>query len=153
MVLTSTGELFSFGRGNYGQLGYALPIRSSRIELPHSSTCAALILLQLLYCSLGVAENRSTPTRVPADAFGGAAVDEVLAGSESTLAIVGTRLYAWGWNEHGQLGVGDTLDRLHPTLVALPRGVEAIAHVATGPGQVFALLRLARDPDDDQQQG
>lgn len=41
--------------------------------------------------------------------------------SESFIAIVKeadqTSLYAWGWNEHGNLGLGDKQDRHKPTLV------------------------------------
>ena len=33
------------------------------------------------------------------------------------------QLYSWGWNEHGNLGLGDKVDRHEPTLVPLDSSI------------------------------
>lgn len=46
---------------------------------------------------------------------------EVLAsGSEHLLALCSGQAFCWGWNEHGNLGLGDCLNRPSPHPVALP---------------------------------
>ena len=41
--------------------------------------------------------------------------------AESFVAITPPgEIYTWGWNEHGNLGLGDTKDRSEPTLVKAP---------------------------------
>jgi alpha-tubulin suppressor-like RCC1 family protein len=45
-------------------------------------------------------------------------------------------VYAWGWNEHGQLGLGDTAVRLTPTKVP---GLSAVKAIAAGFSHSLAL--------------
>lgn len=46
---------------------------------------------------------------------------EVLAsGSEHFLALCAGQAFCWGWNEHGNLGLGDSLSRPSPHPIALP---------------------------------
>ena len=50
--------------------------------------------------------------------FGGEQVVFVAAGGYRTVAVTaGGRLYTWGYGEDGQLGHGDTGNRLVPTVV------------------------------------
>ncbi len=47
----------------------------------------------------------------------------ISAGSEHSLAVADDgRVYAWGWGEHGQLGMGNQQDIVSPMQIqALPR--------------------------------
>ena len=51
----------------------------------------------------------------------GATIKGIHCMAESFLAVTEKdqkkELYTWGWNEHGNLGLGDKLDRHRPTLV------------------------------------
>lgn len=47
-------------------------------------------------------------------------VTEIAAGYKYTCAIQSGKVYCWGANDHGQLGVGDNLHRDVPTPMALP---------------------------------
>lgn len=84
LALASDGTIYSFGGNNYGQLG-----RSTSTSNPHSIVFPAPV------------ETASTP-------MNGKTIVQVAAGSYHSFALAsdGT-MYAWGWNEHGQAGVGD----------------------------------------------
>ena len=56
-------------------------------------------------------------------------VDAFASGSEHILALCSGRAYAWGWNEHGNLGLGDSLNRPLPSYVSLPN-LKAVAAAA-----------------------
>lgn len=43
-------------------------------------------------------------------------------------------IYAWGWNEHGNLGTGDKTDRYNPTHIEAP----TVVNIAAG-GAFFIL--------------
>jgi alpha-tubulin suppressor-like RCC1 family protein len=63
---------------------------------------------------------------------------EVSCGSRHTAAVVivgekaTTGLFAWGWNAHGQLGLGDRSDRPAPTRVRIPSDDAAAADPDAG---------------------
>jgi uncharacterized repeat protein (TIGR02543 family) len=67
----------------------------------------------------GTTTNRSAPSLVPA--FGRSGIAAITTGGDHTAALLddGT-LYAWGYNDFGQLGDGTTTDRTTPTLVIGP---------------------------------
>jgi hypothetical protein len=77
----------------------------------------------------GTHDSNNAPARVGADndwAF----LPPDLGGSLSTLALKSDgSLWAWGWNEYGQLGLGDYTDRNAPTLVG-PLPVDPAASIA-----------------------
>jgi hypothetical protein len=86
------GTLWAWGNNTYGQLG------------------------------MGDAVNRSVPTRVGA----GSNWKKVACGAYHTVAIAfdgaitattGGALWAWGRNDFGQLGLGDTVSRSVPTML------------------------------------
>ena len=69
----------------------------------------------------GNRDSQNLPTPVPAHSFGGAKVEFVACGLHQSCAITCQgQLYTWGGGEYGQLGLGDTDDRLHPCLVDIP---------------------------------
>ena len=59
-------------------------------------------------------------------------ISRITTGDDHTCAITAAgEAYCWGWNLLGQLGVGDTLNRLAPTKVNLPAGVKLV-EISTG---------------------
>lgn len=87
--LTQDGKLYSWGRNNVGQLG-----------LNTLATAAV-----------------SSPVLVSAPV--GVKFQDIGIGVDHSYAIARDgRLFSWGGNAHGQLGLGDTIDRSSPALVA-----------------------------------
>ncbi|TWW75985.1 Secretion-regulating guanine nucleotide exchange factor [Takifugu flavidus] len=93
---TETGRVFTWGRGNYGQLGR------------HASTSQS-------------SESQSTTedqeVRLPEEVPALQGATQITCGSEHNLAILGGRLLSWGWNEHGMCGDGSHADVFQPQLV------------------------------------
>ena len=82
----------------------------------------------------GDREDQQAPRQVEAGRFGGEMVVFVAAGIFHTVAVTaGERLYTWGVGNVGQLGHGDTGNRLVPTLVgAFAFGGSAVVMAACG---------------------
>ena len=69
----------------------------------------------------GTTRNRRTPVQVKLPK--GTKVTAISTGCYHSLAITSTgKLYAWGYNAHGQLGDGTTRNRRTPVQVKLPSG-------------------------------
>jgi E3 ubiquitin-protein ligase HERC4 len=86
-ALTANGQLFTWGSNNKGQLGLG-----NKYEMVFSPTlvdCLAGVPLAGLVCGA----------------------------NHSIVASVSGAVFAWGANSHGQLGLGDSEDRLVPTQV------------------------------------
>ena len=123
LVATSTGQLYSFGSNQFGQLG---------TETDASSTA-----------------GRPTPELValPPDA---APVREIAASGDSSFAVTadGT-LYSWGKNNYGQLGnaenVGTTKVNPDPVAVTVPGGatIENLARGASASHMLAIVSSLA----------
>jgi alpha-tubulin suppressor-like RCC1 family protein len=132
--------LWCWGFASDGALGIASPPvisdvpllvshfdRVERVSAGLDRTCA-IGREHFLYC-WGIEQNRSlfglsgfvtqsfTPERVP----GLHDVTDIAVGYAHSCAIdEGGRLYCWGANQLGQLGLGDTVDRTAPKRVRLP---------------------------------
>ena len=88
VVVSAEGGVWTFGCGDYGGLG------------------------------LNDEQHRLVPTLLAAEVFKGSKIVTVAAGALHTMALgVNGRLWAWGSGYHGKLGLGDTNNRLVPTLV------------------------------------
>lgn len=92
MVLLADGSLYAWGRNNHGQLG----VQAAPVQIQYPA-----------------------PQRIDLTPFGGHRITQVSAGSYHTLALVeGGSVYAWGWNDEGQIGNGSSApDVYEPTLV------------------------------------
>jgi len=58
-------------------------------------------------------------------------VAKVICGSESSFLSLpcGRCVWAWGWNEHGNLGVGDKENKYFPAKVLLPHGISKVGTI------------------------
>ena len=102
--------LYLFGRNNYGQLGLG---NASPFEWK--------------------------PTRLDLSALLDSEIQQIECGSEHTLILTQSgSVWSFGWNEHGQLGLGDEKDRWIPTRVS-GLGEEKVTRIAAGYGFSFAL--------------
>ena len=100
--LTSDGLVFMGGSNECGQLG------------------------------VGDTKGRVLPTMVRGG-LGGKKVLQVAAGAGHTMCLAGGgSAFAFGVNEYGQLGLGDTDDRLVPTLLVVEIDHKSVVQVAAG---------------------
>jgi secretion-regulating guanine nucleotide exchange factor len=106
VVLLSSGQVYAWGRGDRGQLG---------VQLPESVRSSA------------------SPVHVPLPG----PVQTIAVGSEHNLALLKDgRCFAWGWNEHGNCGTGNTEDVYTPAQVNLDVSVP-IRGIGCGYGTSF----------------
>src|SRR5665213_2287289 len=101
LALSSTGQLYTWGLNEYGQLGD------------------------------GSTTNSSVPVAVSAGAIpAGATITQIAGGEYHSLALSSTgQLYAWGKNANGELGDGTNSNSSVPAATSLPAGttIDALA--------------------------
>jgi len=130
VALTSEG-VFTWGLNNYGQLG----LQAEECKVPTLMEFAGakwvgcgwyttLVLNednQLYMCGRGDMgqQGSGSTSHVPSLNLVLEGVQEVACGSEHFLAVVNNELFSWGWNEHGNLGLGSNSNALVPTKVEL----------------------------------
>ncbi|XP_023201664.1 secretion-regulating guanine nucleotide exchange factor isoform X1 [Xiphophorus maculatus] len=92
---TERGRVFTWGRGDYGQLGRSASVSENEEML------------------MGIRKDC-----IPLEVTSLYGATQIVCGSEHNLAIVGGCLLSWGWNEHGMCGDGSQADVFHPRLVS-----------------------------------
>ncbi|KAG5108842.1 hypothetical protein JHK84_045749 [Glycine max] len=97
-LVTSTGQLFTFGDGTFGVLGHG-----DRQNVSYPREVESLLGLRTIAVACGVCHT--------------AAVVEVIATHSST-SISSGKLFTWGDGDKNRLGHGDKEARLKPTCVA-----------------------------------
>ncbi|KAK5867268.1 hypothetical protein PBY51_011777 [Eleginops maclovinus] len=115
---TESGRVFTWGRGDYGQLGRQTSQYAERQMTGPS------------------AESRNTVVSLPAEVEVLCGATQIACGSEHNLAILGARLLTWGWNEHGMCGDGSQNDIFQPQLVS---GVTPLL-IGCGAGHSMAVI-------------
>ncbi|KAJ9463071.1 hypothetical protein DIPPA_29350 [Diplonema papillatum] len=152
MVVTTDASVLAFGEGTDGQLGlgntlspkHPTPVPFFQGKIPRKLACGEQHTVVACYdnvyvfgsgqdgqLGLGDNENRLLPTAIPFFAGRGAQVEQIACGSHHTCVILSGVLYGMGWNYHGQLGLGDDIDRLEPTELTFFRD-KLIASVTCG---------------------
>ncbi|HST33620.1 MAG TPA: putative Ig domain-containing protein [Solirubrobacteraceae bacterium] len=117
LVLTSTGELYTFGENQFGQLGRA--------------------------ANSGTENANRVPERISLPGASGQVV-QIAAGAEQSLALTSTgQLYAFGGNRYGELGsaanAGTPIPNPTPAPVTLPGASGQVVQIAAGIEQSLAL--------------
>ena len=154
MCVTEDGSVFAFGYNYRGQLGVGVTEErlvptllrgelENKLVLQVAAGCIHTVFVTadglVFSCGynysgqlgVGDTETRLVPTLVTGQLQGKTAV-YVAAGNHHTLSITADgSLFAWGSNDFGQLGVGDTEDRSVPTQVTGLQGKQVV-HVAAG---------------------
>ncbi|XP_077177710.1 secretion-regulating guanine nucleotide exchange factor isoform X1 [Paroedura picta] len=99
---TETGKTFTWGRGDYGQLGRngMLSEGQSQNDKRPSEFCF------------------KEPFTVPKEVASLTGASEIACGSEHNLAIIGRQCFSWGWNEHGMCGNGTEANICSPEPVS-----------------------------------
>ncbi|MQL80080.1 hypothetical protein Taro_012535 [Colocasia esculenta] len=109
-ALAANGQLYIWGRGFSGRLSACVPqtvssLRFSQVALGWNHALA-------LTDSFTISVVRRVPL------LDGQRVVHIAAGAEhSVLVTENGAVMTWGWGEHGQLGLGDTLDQTSPQVV------------------------------------
>ena len=115
LALASDGTVYTWGRNNYGQLG----------------------------------KNDATDAHIPAAVrtlgtpMAGKIIVQLAAGNSQSIALAsdGT-VYTWGWNQHGQLGNGTTMNSRIPVAVVTagtPLAGKTISQIAAGNAHALAM--------------
>ena len=149
MCVTADGSVFAFGFNHFGELGVGdtenrrVPTllrgeleNKSVLQVAAGSDHTMFVTADGLVFAcgdngngelvVGDTENRLVPTLVTGQ-LQGKAVVYAAAGDDHTLCITADgSLFAWGDNDFGQLGVGDTEDRSVPTLVTALQGKQVV---------------------------
>ena len=168
LVLTAVGCVWSCGEGSLGQLGHGDAsnqlvltlvgeegFRGAQIVMVaaggnHSVALGADgIVWAWGYGQFGQLghndeQKRLAPTQLAGEALGGAAAVLVAAGGDHTLAVtLAGALWVWGMGRHGQLGLGDTDNRLAPTLLGAEMAFEGsqVLMVACGNDHTLAVTK------------
>jgi len=102
--VTAKGTLWTWGNGQFGRLGH------------------------------GDREQRQRPARLRKERFGGSPAMMVSCGGEHTLVLTADAVWSCGCGSYGQLGHGDTADKLVLTLVGAEgfRGAQIVMVAAGG---------------------
>jgi alpha-tubulin suppressor-like RCC1 family protein len=127
--LTTAGTAYSWGRNNFGQLALGdVVTRSSPVQIGTGATriwASAITSYfeangNLYGCGNGsfgqlgnsIAGDRSVNVQITSDPF-----ESLYPINWSCFGLRNGALYAWGWNEQGQLGLGDVNHRSSPVQV------------------------------------
>lgn len=134
-IITSTGQLFTFGDGTFGVLGHG-----NRENIPYPREVESLSGLRTIAVACGVWHT--------------AAVVEVIV-TQSSSSISSGKLFTWGDGDKNRLGQGDKEPRLNPTCVpslieynfhkvacghSLTVGLTTVGHVFTMGSTVYGQL-------------
>lgn len=152
LALTSDGRVLAWGKNNRGELGDGSTVSSPLavwVKLPRGVKVTAIAAGSVNGLALtsaggvlawgwdsfgqlgdGTRITSDIPVRVKLPR--GVRVVAVSAGEQHCLALTSDgRVLAWGRNDSGQLGTGDTRVRLVPAWVRLPRGIR-VTGIASG---------------------
>lgn len=89
--------------------------------------------------------DRLQPTRV--SDLKGIEVQKLAAGDAHMFACTAREIYAWGWNQSSQCGLGHEEDQHRPHVIESLRGTE-VKEISAGATHSFALVHIAKMRSD-----
>jgi alpha-tubulin suppressor-like RCC1 family protein len=116
IILTKTGKLYLFGLNYFGQLG-----TGDRVD-QCNPTLVALINVEYQHLAYGCSILASMLNAGKEEI-----INVVAAYNHTMVTTTSGKLYAFGDNDMGQLGTGDTINKYTPTLIAFPYHVSFIS--------------------------
>nr|QEM23329.1 UV resistance locus 8 [Colobanthus quitensis] len=146
-AVTEAGDVYGWGWGRYGNLG--LGDRSDRL-VPEKVSPIDGIKMTLVACGwrhtitvtdsgsiytygwskygqLGHGDFEDHPTPYKLEALSDKPISQISGGWRHTMAVTSDgKLYGWGWNKFGQVGVGDNVDRCSPVQVVFPHDQKVV---------------------------
>lgn len=162
VVATTHGELYVFGDNKHGQLGLdpqivprtVKPTKLTNIRLQadfkiYTGWSHTIVLNngaifswgRNTYGQLGCLPNErlsswqiSRMNRVPK-------IQQIATGSEHAIALTeDASIFCWGWNEHGNCGIGHTRDVFLPEELSLRNSAGTL--IGIGAGHSFAVIKV-----------
>uniref|UniRef100_J3LY24 RCC1-like domain-containing protein n=1 Tax=Oryza brachyantha TaxID=4533 RepID=J3LY24_ORYBR len=151
-AVTEDGDLYGWGWGRYGNLGLGdrndrlVPEKVSSVEgekmvlvacgWRHTITVSSSGSLYTYgwskYGQLGHGDFEDHLVPHELEALKDSSISQISGGWRHTMALTSDgKLYGWGWNKFGQVGVGDTADHCFPVQVKFPEE-QKVAQVACG---------------------
>ncbi|GAB2218596.1 hypothetical protein Droror1_Dr00001822 [Drosera rotundifolia] len=146
-AVTEDGHVYGWGWGRYGNLG--LGDREDR-NVPQKVASSNGLKMNLVACGWrhtiavstsgdlytygwskygqlghGDFEDHLVPHKL--EALSGHPISQISGGWRHTMALTSDgKLYGWGWNKFGQVGVGDNVDRCSPVQVMFPHNQNVV---------------------------
>ncbi|KAL5753461.1 hypothetical protein ACOSP7_023638 [Xanthoceras sorbifolium] len=149
VAVTEDGDLYGWGWGRYGNLGLGdrndrlVPEKVANVYLQGekmvmvacgwrhtisvSSSGGLYTYGWSKYGQLGHGdfEDHLVPHKL--EALHGSFISQVSGGWRHTMALTSNgKLYGWGWNKFGQVGVGDNVDKCSPVQVKFPNDQKVV---------------------------
>jgi alpha-tubulin suppressor-like RCC1 family protein len=169
--LLSNSSLYAWGDNTYGQLGYSLAQIASPRTTPlqvrdstswvrmsaggtHSLGIKVVSGIQVIYAwgnnangqlGLGDTTQRTIPTQITSSlswSTFSAGENYSLARTIDDGSALGSKMFGWGDNTYGQLGLGDTTQRTSPTQISTLRIIAVFAGSTHALGITFDNAKL-----------
>lgn len=148
-AVTEAGELYGWGWGRYGNLGLGdrkdrlVPEKVSSIDFQETKmvlvACGWRHTISVTtsgsiytygwskYGQLGHGDCEDHLTPYKLEALSNQIISQISGGWRHTMAVTSDgKLYGWGWNKFGQVGVGDNIDRCSPVQVLFPNDQKVV---------------------------
>ncbi|XP_068647496.1 ultraviolet-B receptor UVR8-like isoform X3 [Aristolochia californica] len=137
-AVTEDGDLYGWGWGRYGNLG--LGDRTDRL-VPEKVSAVDMVLVACgwrhticisstgslytygwnKYGQLGHGHFEDLLVPLQLEALSNCPISQISGGWRHSMAVTyDGKLYGWGWNKFGQVGVGDNIDHCSPMQVKFP---------------------------------
>ncbi|XP_020530583.1 ultraviolet-B receptor UVR8-like [Amborella trichopoda] len=167
-ALSVDGQVFTWGRGKYGQLGHGtlqnelrpLPVKLLADQMIVQLICGgnhtmAINEEGMLFSwgqghwgqtGLGVVEDTLLPTQV--HCLQGLRIIQASAGSRHSIAVTDDgKVYGWGDGEQNQLGFTTNKIQMLPSLLSFPvkEGLQLLYALAAGEHTIAVFCHLQRD--------